>query len=108
MTDSLLHVGDHLPGTGLIPAPIEVLGRKSELNHEIAGQVLRLGFSTLLPPQPDQRRLVTPRDDPGIRTANKAASIGAGSFPHGIFHIFAPWSKWDDPFVLRYISFHME
>jgi hypothetical protein len=71
MTHSLLNVGDHLPGIGLIPAAIELLGRDPELNHEIAGQVVRLNFSPLLPPQPDQRLLVTSHDDPGVRAADK-------------------------------------
>ena len=67
---SLLNVGDHLPSIGLVPAPIEVLGRDPELDHKIAGQVLRLDLAPLLPPQPDQRRLITSHDDPGIGAAN--------------------------------------
>src|SRR5262249_40529535 len=108
VTDLLLNVGDDLPGIGLIPAPIEILGGKPELDHQIAGQVFRLDFSPLLPPQPDQRRLVASHNDPGIRAADIAAATGGGSFPHGIFHISAPWSKWDEPFTSRYESFHME
>jgi len=63
MTDLLLDVGDHLPGIGLVPAAIELLGGKSELNHEIAGEVLRLNFPAFLPPQPDQRLFVIAHND---------------------------------------------
>jgi hypothetical protein len=75
MADSLLDVGDHLPAIGLVPAPIEILGGDAELNYEIAGQVLRLDFSPFLLPQPDQRLLVAPHDDPGIRAADETAAI---------------------------------
>jgi hypothetical protein len=34
-----------LPGIGLIPAPIEVLGGQAELDHEVARQVLSLDLS---------------------------------------------------------------
>jgi hypothetical protein len=37
MTDLLLDVGDHLHGIGLIPAAIEILSSKPELNEQIAG-----------------------------------------------------------------------
>ena len=36
---------------------------KSELNHEIAGEVLRLNFPAFLPPQPDQRLFVIAHND---------------------------------------------
>jgi hypothetical protein len=49
-----------------VPAPIEVLGRKSELNQEIAGQVLRLDFSPLLAPKADKSGCIAPHDDPAI------------------------------------------
>ena len=54
MEDPLLHIDDDLPGIGLVPAPIEVLGHNTKLDDEIARQVLRLNFSPLLPPQPHQ------------------------------------------------------
>ena len=60
MTHPPLDLGDHLPGIALVPVPIEVLGHASELNDEIAGQVLGLDLAALLPPQPDQGRLVSP------------------------------------------------
>src|SRR5262249_33917305 len=68
-------VSDHLSGISFIPAPIEVLGGYSELNHKIAGQVFRLNLSALFPPQPIQRLFVIAHDDPGIRTADETAAI---------------------------------
>jgi hypothetical protein len=70
MTDSLLDVGDHLPGIDLVPAPIEVLGRKPELDHEIARQVLRFNLTALFAPEPDQGGFIVAHDDPSIRAAN--------------------------------------
>jgi hypothetical protein len=55
-----LDVDDHLPGIGFIPAPVQVLGRKTELDDEVARQVLRLNFAPLFSPQPEKRRLVLP------------------------------------------------
>jgi hypothetical protein len=88
MSNSLLNVGDHLPGTHLIPAAIELFGRDPKLHHQIAGQIFRLDLAALLPPQPDQRFLISSHDDPGIGAADKRAPLGC--FPHGIFHIFPP------------------
>ena len=42
----------------------------AELDDEVAGQVLGLGFAALLPPQAEQGRLIAAHDDPGIRAAN--------------------------------------
>ena len=36
MPDALLYVGEHLIGIGLIPAPVQILGREAELDDEIA------------------------------------------------------------------------
>ena len=69
----LLDVGDDLPGIGLVPAPVEVLGDDAELDDEVAGQVLRLDFAALFPPQPQQGGLVIAHDDPGVRAADEAS-----------------------------------
>jgi hypothetical protein len=37
MTDAPLYIRQHLLGIGLIPAPIQLLGRKSKLDDEIVG-----------------------------------------------------------------------
>ena len=47
-----LDVDDHLAGIGFIPAPIQVFRRKTELDHEIARQVLWLDLAALFPPEP--------------------------------------------------------
>jgi hypothetical protein len=53
VADLTLDVDDHLPGIGLIPAPVQVFGRQPELNHEVAGQVLGSDFAPLFAPKPD-------------------------------------------------------
>ena len=71
MPDVRLHVRDDLPGIGLVPAPVQLLGHRSKLDDEVAGEVLRLGFAALLPPQPQQGGLVVAHDDPGVRAPYK-------------------------------------
>jgi len=46
MVDPPLHVRNVLAGIGLVPAPIEVLGHKAELDDEVAREVLRLRLAT--------------------------------------------------------------
>jgi hypothetical protein len=36
MSDPFLNIDDRLSGVGLVPAPVEVLGREPELDDEIA------------------------------------------------------------------------
>jgi hypothetical protein len=36
MADPFLNVGDHLPGVGLVPAPVQLLGRQTKLDNQIA------------------------------------------------------------------------
>jgi len=50
MADSALHIINDLAGIALIPAPVQVLSRKPELDDEIAGQILRLDLAALLMP----------------------------------------------------------
>ena len=52
-----------------------VLGGETELDNKIARQVLRLSFSSLLPPQSDQRPLVAAHDDPGIGAPDEPPAI---------------------------------
>jgi hypothetical protein len=65
--DLFLDARDDLAGIGLIPAPVQVLGRKPKLDDQVAGQVLRLDFPSLFPPEPDQRAFVITHDDAGVR-----------------------------------------
>jgi hypothetical protein len=50
MPDLLLDIGNDLAGIGLVPAPVQVLGRKPKLDDEVAREVLRLDFPSLFPP----------------------------------------------------------
>jgi len=70
-----LHLNHHLSGVLLVPMSVQLLGHAAELDQEIAGQILRLDLAALLPPQPQQRRLVVAYDGPGIRTANEGAAL---------------------------------
>ena len=76
MAGPLLDVCDDLPGIGLVPAPIKLLGGEAELHDQVAGQVLRLDFAALFPPQPQQGGLVVAHDDPGVRAADEGAAVG--------------------------------
>src|SRR6516162_3756698 len=71
-----------MPGVGLVPAPIEVLGRYPELNHQIAGQVFRLDLAALLAPEVDQSGLIATHDDPRVRTANEIPAVRLNFCPH--------------------------
>ena len=62
-------------GVALVPGPVEVLGGGAELHDEVAREVLGLGLAPLLPPQPDQGRLVAAHDDPGVRAADEGPSF---------------------------------
>ena len=75
MPDPPLDIRDDLPGIGLVPAPVEVLGRDTKLDDEIAGKVLRLDFTALFPPQPDESGLIVAHDDPGVRAADEIAAL---------------------------------
>jgi hypothetical protein len=66
MPDPALHVADLPASVALAPGAIELLGRPSELHDEIAGEVVRLGLTTLLAPQADQGGPVAAHDDPGV------------------------------------------
>ena len=75
MAGPLLDVCDDLPSVGLVPAPVKLLGGEAELHDQVAGQVLRLDFAALFPPQPQQGGLVIAHDGPGVRAADKLAAI---------------------------------
>ena len=47
MADLLLDVRDGLPGIGLVPAPIEVLGGDAELDNEVTRKVFGLDLAPL-------------------------------------------------------------
>jgi hypothetical protein len=66
MTDLPLNVRDHLPGAGLLPAPIEVLRDYPKLDDKIAGQIRWFGLTALFAPEPKQRIFILAHDDPGV------------------------------------------
>ena len=76
MSDVLLDIGNDLTGIGLVPAPVKVLGGQPELDNQVAGQVLRLGLTAFLPPQPQQGGFVIAHDNPGVGAADKRAAGG--------------------------------
>ena len=82
MADWPLHVGDDLPGIGLIPAPIEILGHRPELDNEVAGEILRLDLAAFLPPEPQQGGFIVAHDDPSVRAADERAPVD--NFGHAI------------------------
>jgi hypothetical protein len=67
--DPALNIDEDLPRISLIPAPVQVLGRNTKLDYEIARKILRVDFAPLLPPQPDEGRFIIAHNDAGIRTA---------------------------------------
>jgi hypothetical protein len=75
MDNPPLHIRDDLAGMALVPAPVELFGYSSELNDQVAGQVLGLGVAALFPPEPEQGGLVVSHDNPGVRAANEGAAV---------------------------------
>jgi len=73
--DLSLNVRKYLTGIGLIPAPVQVLGRNAKLNDQIAGEILRLHFAPLFSPEAEERGFIVPDNDPGVRPADEVASI---------------------------------
>ena len=76
MADMLLDVYDLLTGRGLKPFSIQLLSRVSELNDQIAIQILRLDLTSFLLPKPDQRSFVNAHNDFQRRTRQQT---GGGS-----------------------------
>src|SRR6266699_643920 len=79
MPDLALDVGDAPAGIALVPGPVELLGGGPELHDEVAGQVLRLRFTALLPPELDQGCFVIAHDDAGVGASDEAAAVRRGS-----------------------------
>ena len=50
LPDMPLNIGDDFPGLGLVPAAVQLLGDNSELDSEVAGQILRLDLGAFFPP----------------------------------------------------------
>ena len=71
----LLYVCKQLSGIDLIPASVQVLGRNTELNDEIARQVLRLDLAPLFPPEPEEGGFVIAHDHTSVGAAEEVAAI---------------------------------
>jgi hypothetical protein len=87
----LLYVCKQLSGIDLIPASVQVLGRNTKLDNKVAGQVLRLDFPALFPPQPEQGGFIIADDDPDVGATDEIAPIGdfpQNSCVHGHFISF--------------------
>ena len=75
VADMLLDVGHMLAGCGLEPFSVQPFSRVSELNDQIARQILRLGLTSFFVPKPDQRSFVNAHNDPSVGPANKPAAV---------------------------------
>ena len=69
-----LHITDLPAGVALVPMPVEGFGHLTELDHEVAGQVLRIGLASFLAPEPDKCGFIGAHDDASVRAPNEAAS----------------------------------
>jgi hypothetical protein len=76
MLNPPLDVFDGLASITFVPLPIEVFGRTAELDNQIAGQILRFGFASLLPPEAEESGFIISHDDPCIRTSDEGPPIG--------------------------------
>ena len=82
-----LHVRNDLPGIGLVPAAVELLGNGAELDNEVAGEILRLGLAAFLAPKLEQSNLVLAQNNPGIRAANESTANRLVFQAHDRLHI---------------------
>jgi hypothetical protein len=58
--------GEHLTGITFKPAAVECFGGNPELDDEVAGEVLRLDFAALFPPQAEERAFVVTHNGAGV------------------------------------------
>jgi hypothetical protein len=88
MSHVALHVTDLPAGIALEPGAIELLGSSSELNNEVAGEILWLGFAPFLPPEAEQGGFIVAHNDSGIRAADEGAAAYVLVCPYSRFHLF--------------------
>ena len=55
-----------MSGVAVIPAPVELFGRYTELDDQIVRKILWFDFAAFLSLQTEQRRLVVAHNDAGI------------------------------------------
>src|SRR5947207_3699239 len=94
MPDLLLDVDKQLTRIGLIPAPVQLFGDKTELDDKISREILRLHLAALLPPEPDKRGLVTAHNDPRLGAPDEMQAILRVPCPHVCSHGFLTCWKW--------------
>jgi hypothetical protein len=80
MPQPMLNAFDRLPGVALVPMPVEGFSHEPELDDEVAGQVLRLGLSTLFLPEAEDGAFVAAHDDPSVRAADERAALSPATF----------------------------
>jgi hypothetical protein len=76
-----LDIADGAAGIALIPVSIEVLGDSSELHGEVAGEVFRADFSSLLSPEADESSFIIAHNDSGVRAADESPPIQSPGMP---------------------------
>jgi hypothetical protein len=81
-------IPDPVPGIAFIPEPIELLGCRSELDQQIAGQVLRGHLAPLLAPKTKGGIFVLPHDDASVRAPNEGFPVSHS------FHTFLPQDEY--------------
>jgi hypothetical protein len=81
MPNVALHIRKDLPGIGLVPSPIQLLGCGSKLDDKVAGQVLGLYLAPLFLPEPQDGTLIRAHDDAGIRAADAYSGAGVPLCP---------------------------
>src|SRR5579863_8342423 len=94
MAHVLLHVCDDLPGIGLVPAPVQLLGHDPELDNEVAREILRLSLAALFAPEPEQGGPVITHDDFGIGAAYEVPTA-FNVLPGTLNHLFLARSQND-------------
>ena len=75
MHEPVLNAFDGLPGVALEPMPVEGFRHYAELDDEVAGEVLRLGFAPFFAPEADQGSFIAAHNDPGVRAADETSAI---------------------------------
>ena len=75
MADLLLDIDKHLTGVGLVPAPVHLLGRKTEQDEEIAGEVLGLDFAAFFAPKPQDGSFMVAHNNSGVGPADEVATL---------------------------------
>ena len=75
VANPFLHILYRPTGISFEPLAVEVLRDDPKLDNQVAGEVLRFDFSTLLAPEAEERGFVLPHNDPGVRTADERPAV---------------------------------